>query len=120
VDNILLILLPLVELTISNTATTTTSGRLLILPLLNFCYYCDAKLVLSLKYCITLQIMCECMQPFTDASEVRIEFDTAGARHSYALRLPVVATSFMEPAPLSADDFAQRWQVTLLPHTSIT
>jgi hypothetical protein len=55
--------------------------------------------------------MCECMQPFTDASEVRIEFETAGARHSYALRLPVVATSFMEPAPLSADDFAQRWQV---------
>jgi hypothetical protein len=65
--------------------------------------------------------MCECMQPFTDASEVRIEFDTAGgARKSYALRLPVVATSFMEPAPLSADDFAQRWQVIRPSHTSIT
>ncbi|CAM9812450.1 unnamed protein product [Phaeothamnion confervicola] len=55
------------------------------------------------------QVMCECMQPFSGAPELMVAFTCGGRRHSYALRLPLVASCFMEPAALSPQDFAQRW-----------
>lgn len=57
------------------------------------------------------QIMCECQQPFVATTDLKVEFELGGRKHSYGLRLPIVATSFMEPAPLTPEDFSQRWQM---------
>lgn len=55
------------------------------------------------------QIMAECMQPYDVAPELTVSFDSAGRSHLYPLRLPTVATCFVEPVSLGRDDFLQRW-----------
>jgi AP-2 complex subunit alpha len=58
-----------------------------------------------------LLLLVECMAPFDDAPAMRICFETAeGERHEYPLRLPIVATCFMEPVTLEAAPFMQRWK----------
>jgi len=61
----------------------------------------QAKLLLSV----------ECAAPFDDAPAMRIAFETSeGEIHEYPLRLPIVATCFMEPVSLEPAAFMQRWK----------
>ena len=58
-----------------------------------------------------LILLVEVMAPFDDAPAMRITFQTnGGERHEYPLRLPIVATCFMEPVTLEAPAFMQRWK----------
>ncbi|KAL9189175.1 hypothetical protein ACHAXT_011665 [Thalassiosira profunda] len=58
-----------------------------------------------------LLILVEVTAPFDDAPPMRISFDTEeGERHDYPLRLPLVATCFMEPVNLDPGAFMQRWK----------
>jgi hypothetical protein len=51
----------------------------------------------------------ECMQPFADAPEMRLSFQAGGSSYLYPLRLPIVATSFLEPVLLDGALFMQKW-----------
>mmetsp|Transcript_29697 Transcript_29697/g.69658 ORF Transcript_29697/g.69658 Transcript_29697/m.69658 type:complete len:992 (-) Transcript_29697:255-3230(-) len=58
-----------------------------------------------------LLLMVEVTAPFDDAPAMRISFETdEGVRHEYPLRLPIVATCFMEPVTLEPGAFMQRWK----------
>jgi len=58
-----------------------------------------------------LLILVEVTAPFDDAPSMRIRFDTEeGEHHEYPLRLPLVATCFMEPVKLDPGAFMQRWK----------
>jgi len=58
-----------------------------------------------------LLILVEVTAPFDDAPSMRITFETGeGERHDYPLRLPLVATCFMEPVNLDPGAFMQRWK----------
>ena len=58
-----------------------------------------------------LIILVEVTAPFDDAPSMRITFETEeGERHDYPLRLPLVATCFMEPVNLDPGAFMQRWK----------
>ena len=58
-----------------------------------------------------LLILAEVTAPFDDAPSMRITFDTEeGEHHDYPLRLPLVATCFMEPVNLDPGAFMQRWK----------
>eukprot|EP01082_Thalassiosira_pseudonana_P014360 g12945.t1 g12945 contig7:511639-514668(+) len=58
-----------------------------------------------------LMILVEVTAPFDDAPSMRISFDTEeGEHHDYPLRLPLVATCFMEPVNLDPGAFMQRWK----------
>jgi len=58
-----------------------------------------------------LLVLVEVTAPFDDAPSMRITFDTEeGERHDYPLRLPLVATCFMEPVNLDPGAFMQRWK----------
>jgi hypothetical protein len=55
------------------------------------------------------------MEPFDGAPECIVSFNTPSAQHRYPLRLPVVATCFMEPVALGRDDFLNRWNALAQP-----
>lgn len=58
-----------------------------------------------------LLLLVEVTAPFDDAPAMRVMFETDdGAKHEYPLRLPVVATCFMEPVTLEPAAFMQRWK----------
>lgn len=58
-----------------------------------------------------LLLLVEVMAPFDDAPAMRVKFETTeGTKHEYPLRLPIVATCFMEPVILEAGAFMQRWK----------
>ena len=58
-----------------------------------------------------LLLLIEVVAPFDDAPAMRVSFQTKeGERHEYPLRLPVVATCFMEPVTLEPGAFMQRWK----------
>lgn len=57
-----------------------------------------------------LLLLVEVKAPFDDAPAMRITFDSEDERHVYPLRLPIVATCFMEPLVLEAGAFMQRWK----------
>jgi AP-2 complex subunit alpha len=58
-----------------------------------------------------LLLLVEVTAPFDDAPSMRITFETEeGERHDYPLRLPLVATCFMEPVNLDPGAFMQRWK----------
>ncbi len=57
-----------------------------------------------------LLMLVEVKAPFDDAPAMRITFESEGERHVYPLRLPIVATCFMEPLILDAGAFMQRWK----------
>ena len=57
-----------------------------------------------------LLILVEVIAPFIDAPSMLISFETQeGIQHQYPLRLPIVATCFMEPVTLEPQAFTQRW-----------
>ncbi|KDO23714.1 hypothetical protein SPRG_10492 [Saprolegnia parasitica CBS 223.65] len=55
------------------------------------------------------QIMLECMQPFVSPAELSVAFTLNGSSVAFDVKLPCVATSFLEPVKLSGDDFQKRW-----------
>jgi AP-2 complex subunit alpha len=58
-----------------------------------------------------LLLIVEVVAPFDDAPAMRVSFETAeGECHEYPLRLPIVATCFMEPVSLEPNAFMQRWR----------
>jgi AP-2 complex subunit alpha len=58
-----------------------------------------------------LLLLVEVTAPFDDAPAMRVMFETDdGTKHEYPLRLPVVATCFMEPVTLEPAAFMQRWK----------
>jgi AP-2 complex subunit alpha len=58
-----------------------------------------------------LLLLVEVMAPFDDAPAMRVKFETTeGVKHEYPLRLPIVATCFMEAVTLEAGAFMQRWK----------
>lgn len=58
-----------------------------------------------------LLLLVEVTAPFDDAPAMRVTFETAdGEVHEYPLRLPIVATCFMEPVTLEPAAFMQRWK----------
>jgi len=67
--------------------------------------------VVAVRTQAKLLLLVEVMAPFDDAPAMRIKFQTSeGERHEYPLRLPIVATCFMEPVTLEAPAFMQRWK----------
>jgi AP-2 complex subunit alpha len=62
-----------------------------------------------------LLLLVEVMAPFDDAPAMRVSFELPdthldGSKHEYPLRLPIVATCFMEPVTLEPGAFMQRWK----------
>jgi len=58
-----------------------------------------------------LLLLVEVTAPFDDAPAMRVLFETEdGELHEYPLRLPIVATCFMEPVTLEPAAFMQRWR----------
>lgn len=58
-----------------------------------------------------LLLLVEVTAPFDDAPAMRVIFETEeGEIHEYPLRLPIVATCFMEPVTLEPGAFMQRWR----------
>mmetsp|Transcript_119288 Transcript_119288/g.345029 ORF Transcript_119288/g.345029 Transcript_119288/m.345029 type:complete len:982 (+) Transcript_119288:103-3048(+) len=58
-----------------------------------------------------LLLLVEVTAPFDDAPAMRVTFETEeGEVHEYPLRLPIVATCFMEPVTLEPGPFMQRWK----------
>lgn len=52
----------------------------------------------------------ECLKPFADAPEMAFSFKTRSNSYSYALRLPVTAACFFEPAVLDKASYMARWK----------
>jgi len=57
-----------------------------------------------------LVLTADCMACFEGAPECVVAFSQGNHTHRYPLRLPMVATKFMDPVGLSAADFMARWQ----------
>mmetsp|Transcript_38800 Transcript_38800/g.71151 ORF Transcript_38800/g.71151 Transcript_38800/m.71151 type:complete len:1041 (+) Transcript_38800:235-3357(+) len=73
--------------------------------------YDSAGCTVAAKTQAKLLILVEVTAPFDDAPSMRISFETEeGERHDYPLRLPLVATCFMEPVNLDPGAFMQRWK----------
>lgn len=56
-----------------------------------------------------VQLMVECMQPFSGAPSLEINFVESGTTYAYSIPVPVVLLKFFEPVPMDAQTFAVRW-----------
>jgi len=73
--------------------------------------YDSAGCTVETKTQAKLLILVEVTAPFDDAPSMRITFEAEdGEQHDYPLRLPLVATCFMEPVNLDPGAFMQRWK----------
>eukprot|EP00560_Eucampia_antarctica_P002571 CAMPEP_0197841920 /NCGR_PEP_ID=MMETSP1437-20131217/46445_1 /TAXON_ID=49252 ORGANISM="Eucampia antarctica, Strain CCMP1452" /NCGR_SAMPLE_ID=MMETSP1437 /ASSEMBLY_ACC=CAM_ASM_001096 /LENGTH=997 /DNA_ID=CAMNT_0043451731 /DNA_START=50 /DNA_END=3043 /DNA_ORIENTATION=+ len=71
----------------------------------------DGGCTVAVRTQAKLLLLIEVVAPFDDAPAMRISFQTEdGEKHEYPLRLPVVATCFMEPVTLEPGAFMQRWK----------
>lgn len=71
----------------------------------------DGGCTVAVRTQAKLLLLVEVTAPFDDAPAMRVVFETdEGERHEYPLRLPVVATCFMEPVTLEPAAFMQRWK----------
>jgi AP-2 complex subunit alpha len=71
----------------------------------------DGGCTVAVRTHAKLLLLVEVTAPFDDAPVMRVMFETEdGSRHEYPLRLPVVATCFMEPVTLEPAAFMQRWK----------
>lgn len=52
----------------------------------------------------------EAMAPYSDAPPIEIAFTCGGTRHTYPMRLPIVATCFVDKLELDAPVYIQRWK----------
>ncbi|ETV96757.1 hypothetical protein H310_10065 [Aphanomyces invadans] len=64
---------------------------------------------LAPKQQLKQQVMVECMQPFIQPVEAVFTYTSGSQQTSLDLKLPCVATSFLEPVKLGLDDFHKRW-----------
>ncbi|RHY28003.1 hypothetical protein DYB32_006334 [Aphanomyces invadans] len=60
---------------------------------------------LAPKQQLKQQVMVECMQPFIQPAEAVFTYTSGSQQTSLDLKLPCVATSFLEPVKLGLDDF---------------
>jgi AP-2 complex subunit alpha len=71
----------------------------------------DGGCTVAVRTQAKLLLIIEVTAPFDDAPAMRVSFETEdGEVHEYPLRLPVVATCFMEPVTLEPGAFMQRWK----------
>lgn len=71
----------------------------------------DAGCKVEVRTQAKLLLLVEVTAPFDDAPAMRVSFDTSeNVAHEYPLRLPIVATCFMEPVTLEPGAFMQRWK----------
>jgi len=70
----------------------------------------DEGITVEVRTQAKLLLLVEVMAPFDDAPAMRITFQSQGIMHEYPLRLPIVATCFMEPVTLAPEAFMQRWK----------
>ena len=71
----------------------------------------DGGCMVAVRTQAKLLLLVEVTAPFDDAPAMRVTFETEdGELHEYPLRLPIVATCFMEPVTLEAPAFMQRWK----------
>jgi len=71
----------------------------------------DGGCTVAVRTQVKLLLIVECAAPFDDAPAMRVSFETPnGECHEYPLRLPIVATCFMEPVTLDSGAFMQRWK----------
>jgi AP-2 complex subunit alpha len=71
----------------------------------------DGGCTVAVRTQAKLLLLVEVTAPFDDAPAMRVVFETDdGEQHEYPLRLPVVATCFMEPVTLEPAAFMQRWK----------
>merc|ERR1712238_352995 len=71
----------------------------------------DGGCTVAVRTQAKLLILAEVMAPFDDAPAMRVSFETSeGVKHDYPLRLPLVATCFMEPVTLEPEAFMARWK----------
>ena len=70
----------------------------------------DGGCTVAVRTQAKLLLLVEVTAPFDDAPAMRVMFETEeGEIHEYPLRLPIVATCFMEPVTLEPKAFMQRW-----------
>jgi AP-2 complex subunit alpha len=71
----------------------------------------DGGCTVAVRTQAKLLLLVEVTAPFDDAPAMRVVFETEeGEVHEYPLRLPIVATCFMEPVTLEPGAFMQRWR----------
>ncbi|KAG7356935.1 adaptin N terminal region-domain containing protein [Nitzschia inconspicua] len=71
----------------------------------------DGGCTVAVRTQAKLLLLVEVTAPFDDAPAMRVMFETEeGELHEYPLRLPIVATCFMEPVTLEPGAFMQRWR----------
>jgi AP-2 complex subunit alpha len=71
----------------------------------------DGGCTVAVRTQAKLLLIVEVVAPFDDAPAMRVCFETeSGECHEYPLRLPIVATCFMEPVTLEPSAFMQRWK----------
>ncbi|KAL7567791.1 hypothetical protein ACA910_000543 [Epithemia clementina (nom. ined.)] len=71
----------------------------------------DGGCTVAVRTQAKLLLIVEVTAPFDDAPAMRVSFETQeGELHEYPLRLPIVATCFMEPVTLEPGAFMQRWR----------
>lgn len=71
----------------------------------------DGGCTVAVRTQAKLLLIVEVTAPFDDAPAMRVSFETEnGEIHEYPLRLPIVATCFMEPVTLEPAAFMQRWR----------
>jgi hypothetical protein len=71
----------------------------------------DGGCTVAVRTQAKLLLLVEVTAPFDDAPAMRVMFETEeGVLHEYPLRLPIVATCFMEPVTLEPGAFMQRWR----------
>ncbi|KAL3919034.1 MAG: hypothetical protein SGILL_003958 [Bacillariaceae sp.] len=71
----------------------------------------DGGCTVAVRTQAKLLLLVEVSAPFDDAPAMRVIFETEeGEVHEYPLRLPIVATCFMEPVTLEPGAFMQRWK----------
>eukprot|EP00538_Stauroneis_constricta_P000521 CAMPEP_0119559134 /NCGR_PEP_ID=MMETSP1352-20130426/11930_1 /TAXON_ID=265584 /ORGANISM="Stauroneis constricta, Strain CCMP1120" /LENGTH=985 /DNA_ID=CAMNT_0007606723 /DNA_START=127 /DNA_END=3084 /DNA_ORIENTATION=- len=71
----------------------------------------DGGCTVAIRTQAKLLLLVEVTAPFDDAPAMRVVFETEdGEAHEYPLRIPIVATCFMEPVTLEPGAFMQRWK----------
>jgi hypothetical protein len=57
-----------------------------------------------------LDLMFECMKPFSVVPDLTISFTAGHNRYSYPMKLPLTAAAFFEPVTLDKSNYMSRWK----------
>ena len=58
---------------------------------------------------VQVQLMVECMQPFSGNPSIELKFSSSGTDYVYPMPIPVIMTKFVEGVPMQGADFGARW-----------